>query len=259
MGVYLVADEAITPNHNQKKTDMKNNGYFISTGDRTGFYTLKQLVFETTYTMNDYGQHMPSGVTEKEMYFQNLSTDREEAIRKAREITGFDLEIGFDLYEITKRNAEQMEAARAAEALRISSTDWSVMTFGKHQGRKLSDLLTEDRSYLDFVSKMDSGDGQHHAKVAQEILAPSRAVEALATDAKRTKVINALGLLWLQQWEQLDSHGFCYDVSKQILSGANLPSDRAIDILVEVKAKGFGRRGSKKYQAALEAIELQLA
>jgi len=111
---------------------MKNNGYFISTGDKSGFYTLRRMDIEPTYEMNDNGDYACTGEMHKETFLQNLSTDRAEAIIRAKALTGHDLEIGFDLTEIERLKAEEYALRREQKQATIlafiaSNTKFSEM------------------------------------------------------------------------------------------------------------------------------------
>ena len=236
------------------------NYYYISTGDLNGFYTLRHTFTETCYSRTEDGG-VESFPVERDWYIRNLSTDREEAIQKANQWADdhgipanrrrFRAE--FDLAEIKRRSAEEIEAGREREAQRILSTDWSILPFGKYAGQNLRDLVTTDPEYVSFVATWNSGDGQHCAKIAAELIAPYLAAKNAAKVTRIDQIIAAFGRDVLEHFADDQPHSFAGSVSREILKGHE-PSPRAIDILTEIIAKLAGRRNSKAYNARYEQI-----
>jgi hypothetical protein len=239
---------------------MKNNGYFISTGFKNGFYTLKQLVFETRYAQGCSGQWVAASCDEKEVFYQNLSTDRDEALRKAKELTGYDLSINFDLDEIERLKAEEYARIRAEKQAAFEATDWSVFQFGKYQGLSVYDVFDKDPGYVEWfagtgVSVNDEGKArtrQYCIELAAPVIEARKAKESSEAQA----IIAALGEDKVKYAAQL-TEGFASDVSSQLLHGT-VPSTRALWILAEIFAKQSGRRNSKAYKAAFGTIESAL-
>jgi hypothetical protein len=249
---------------------MKNAGYFISTGDKNGFYTLRKMEIESSVDSDG----MPYS-NEKEIYFQNLSTDRAEALAKAKEITGYDLEVGFDLTTIARLKEEEYARLRALRAEYLANFDASVFGGGKYAGRKIAEILVEDEQYVRWFSNSSSNNDEIQLQVAtcKALLAPAIAAEQASRDGSRQKLIGILGEAWLRSFINTQSEGFCHSVACQILGirfshqaignpvevnvaeDCTLPSDRALDIMLEIKAKNAGRKGSKAYKTALEALE----
>lgn len=244
------------------------NYYYISTGDLNGFYTLKHRFDEIVYVRSEgyeYSGAVESQLAERDHFIKNLSTDKDQALIAANawldehgvEPRRRRLDIDWDLSEIQRRSAEQLEAAREREAQRILSTDWSILPFGKYAGQSLRDLVTNDPEYVSFVATWDSGDGQHCAKVAAELIAPYLAEKKAAQQSECDKIIAAFSRELLEFYCNVYKDKFAGSVSKQILSG-HKPSDRAIDILIEIAAKEAGRANSKKYKARFEEIAAAL-
>ena len=236
---------------------MKNNGYFISTGEKTGFYTLKQHVFEPRYAQACGGQWFAAGCDHKEVYFQNLSTDRDEAIRKAKEITGYDLTASFDLDEIKRLTAEEYARIRAEAQAKFDATDWSVFQFGKYEGRSVADVFAESPGYVEWfagtwVSENDLGKLRTR-QFCRNIVAPVVAARQSRESSEAQAIVDALGADAVRDVAASEADGFAKSVCSQLLSGS-VPSPRAVHILVEIFAKRAGRRNSKAYSAAYGAI-----
>ena len=147
---------------------MLNESYYISTGELTRMYTLRHTWDDIGYTKDDRG-NTESYVIPRDWHVQNLSTDVCKAMSKAKALTGRNLKVDFSLEDITRRNAEQMELARAKaeeaaakrekevdeeEAVRQGGYRGSVedgrMPFGKYAGEKIADV---PGSYLLYMLK----------------------------------------------------------------------------------------------------------
>ena len=244
---------------------MKNNGYFISTGEKNGFYTLKKRVFEPRYAQSSSGAWAAVGGEEKEVFFQNLSTDRDEALRKAKEITGYDLSVSFDLDDIQRLEAEEYARIRAAKQAEFDATDWSVFQFGKYAGRKIADVFAENPGYVEWFSGQfanthrNSLEDQGRAIIIKhciDLVAPVKAEREAKASSAAQVIIAALGEDKVKHAAEY-TEGFASDVSSQLLHGT-VPSTRALWILAEIFAKQSGRRNSKAYNAAYEVIESAL-
>lgn len=248
---------------------MKNAGYFISTGDKNGFYTLRKMEIESSVDSDG----MPY-TNEREIYFQNLSTDRAEALAKAKEITGYDLEVGFDLTTIARLKEEEYARLRALRAEYLANFDASIFHGGKYAGRKIAEVFSEDQGYVRWFANSSSNNDEIQLQVATcvSLMAPVIAAQKNASGSRREKLIAVLGKEWLMNRAAEDRWGFkgsvglailgfrLGDMGKAVLDDSvNLPSDRAIEIFFEMKAKESGRRNSKAYNAALEALEAAIA
>jgi hypothetical protein len=236
---------------------MKNNGFFISTGFKNGFYTLKQLVFETRYAQGCSGQWVAAGCDQKEVFYQNLSTDRDEALRKAKELTGYDLNINFDLDEIERLKAEEYARIRAEKQAAFEATDWSVFQFGKFEGRSVADVFSENPGYVEWfanawVNESDAGKLRTR-QFCRDIVAPVVAARQSRESSEAQAIVDALGADAVRDIAAGGADGFAKSVCSQLLSGS-APSPRAVHILVEIFAKRAGRRNSRAYSAAFAAI-----
>ena len=94
--------------------------YYISTGSKTNFYTLRYSFDEATSRSVGDGLPPEIGVVTRDYHVRNLSIDRAEAVAKAREITGKDLDADFDVLPIGERRDSVISRALAtASALSI--------------------------------------------------------------------------------------------------------------------------------------------
>jgi uncharacterized protein (DUF3820 family) len=253
---------------------MKNAGYFISTGDKNGFYTLRKMEIESSVDSDG----MPYS-KEKEIYFQNLSTDRAEALAKAKEITGYDLEVGFDLTTIARLKEEEYARLRALRAEYLANFDASVFDGGKYDGRKIAEIFIEDEQYVRWYANngwFSKDEQKLQQATCRALLAPAIAAEQASRDVNRQKLVAVFGEAWLRGFINHNQQTFCHNMALQILGirfdyrdswnpaeiqeqAHSLPTGRALDIMLEIKAKDSGRRNSKAYNAALEALEAALA
>jgi uncharacterized protein (DUF3820 family) len=177
-----------------------------------------------------------------------------------------------------RKSREQINAEKAAREEALAGFDSSVFDGGKYAGRKIADVLVEDEQYVRWFSNRYPSNEELKRQIAtcETLLAPIIAAEFASADAERNKVIAMLGEVWLRGFiKPLNESDFCSSVATQILGirvyhnsrqvveekleGRQMPSDRALSIMLEIKAKEFGRRNSKAYKAALEALEARLA
>ena len=127
--------------------------YFISTGSKSGFYTLwiETVKYSGGATVNG----VYNGQTYKRPeYICNLPRDKERAMKKAREIAGENAHIefsNFSLDEIRRWKAEEYAKRRKAEADRVAKIDWGVFQAGKYAGRSLAEVMNEDPDYVQFL------------------------------------------------------------------------------------------------------------
>lgn len=233
------------------------NYYYISTGDLNGFYTLKHRFDEVIYVRSEgYEQTgaVEAQIAERDQFIKNLSTDKDQALVAANawldehgvEPRRRRLDIDWDLSEIQRRSAEALEAEREREAERIRTTDWSILPFGKYAGQSLRDLVNTDPEYVAFVATWDSGDGQHCAKVAAELIAPYLAAKKAAQEAKNSRLVEIFGRDTLNYYA--GGEGFSASIARSILSGQDV-RERGLSIFADIVAGSVGRRNSKAYKA----------
>jgi hypothetical protein len=238
------------------------NYYYISTGDLNGFYTLKHRFDEIVYVRSEGYEStgaVEATLVERDHFIKNLSTEKDQALVSATawldehgvEPRRRRLDIDWDLDEIQRRKAADLQAERDREAERIRTTDWNILPFGKHAGEDLRNLINTDLGYVKFVAGWDSGDGKHCAAIAKQLLAPIIEQEEAQAKLETEKYINAFGRDWLEAVRNND--GFLGSVASGLLNN-RIPSPRAIEVLVEIQSKYAGRYGSKKYRAEAERI-----
>lgn len=137
---------------------------FLSTGDKTAMYTLREYGLAMGVDMK--GQRYEFMTT---FYIQNLSTDKEKALAKGAEISAninlpFKANADFDLNEIKRKSREAAEQERAdAEAYeqerRVKATqDYTnalgegVMLAGKYTGDEVEKVGEQDVEYLQWFA-----------------------------------------------------------------------------------------------------------
>lgn len=220
-----------------------STNYYIGTGALNCYYTLRYRFEEPVYERSETGVNCV-GVRERDYHVRNLSIDREEAVRKAREITGAALDASFDVRPIGERLA----------------VDPSIMPIGKYEGKSVYDIAESDPEYLCWFC--ENVGGARHAEtvaLAKALMAhrlaerdAARKAEADTAAAKAVKVVALLKpVADALKAASRGSGDFCDSVGGEMLAG-RLPMGRAVDIALDVYAKGFGRRGSKAYDAAYD-------
>ena len=116
---------------------LKNDGYYISTGDKSVYYTLRQIVI--IGRVAGYG---PDGANivnvENDYYVTKLSTDKDKALQKAKQITGFNL------------SADDIKVVPMSLKRDI---DWSIFQSGKYNGRPVLEVVEENPDYIWFLYK----------------------------------------------------------------------------------------------------------
>lgn len=218
--------------------------YYIATGEKSNYYTLRAK--QQRYGSQGYRY-------EVDVHVRNLSTNRDKAAKKAREFVGRPVPIDPDLETYPFDNAP-------AQAI-----DYSILRFGKYQGRDIAEIALEDPDYLVFV--VDQGyvptkaqGNIEHIKMfvgtQLEQLEQERQQAQARQQQRASRLVDAFGKDWLELQVTYGGN-FAQDVCSSILQGCE-PTERAIDILMEIRAKEAGRRGSKAYQAAFETLEQAL-
>ena len=137
-----------------------NKRYYISTGAKDCFYTLRYTFTETRYERTEHGV-VPAGEVQYDYHVRNLSTDREQAIAKARELGKGELKADFDLNPIVRRD----------------EVDWSVFQAGKFAGKSIHEVAELDRPYLVWVCENLAG-SRHYGKTVELVKAVLPALSA---------------------------------------------------------------------------------
>lgn len=114
---------------------MRDRTYFISTGAKNGFYTLRMLVRRTD----------ERGELTSEHFIKSLSTSWDKAVTKAQGIARDCPLIAnqFELDEILREEARW--------PLILEYTDPAVVPFGKHYGRVAAEVVEEDPDYMGWM------------------------------------------------------------------------------------------------------------
>jgi hypothetical protein len=238
---------------------MDDRRYYISTGDLAGFYTLRYRFDEQYAVSSGDGRPPEIGIRERDYYICNLSTDREEAIRKAQAHCGKELAVGFDLDEIKRRPAQEI--------------DWSVMRAGAYEGESIHWVRDNHPDYLMWIiENMGNSRGYSgtvelaKALMAHEIEAKVAAKSA-EEDVRLSEAVcflravgsgkESLGRQIMTAWTCNERSGFMRDIGNSALNG-QAPSGRARAVAFEILAKGEARRGSHAYNARIEELEATL-
>lgn len=112
--------------------------YYLSTGSKQGYYTLRVYWREATFGNGPNGAYF-TGMQDRDEYIANLSTDRTLALRKAREYVAkrggtLDTEVAFDLKEIQRRAAVESDPYR--------------LDFSEHKGQTVDTLADTHPDFL---------------------------------------------------------------------------------------------------------------
>lgn len=216
--------------------------YYISTGSQQNFFTLRQTWQERVYTIDQYsGNGACTGAITRDFHVRNLSTDREQAIAKAKEITGADLSTDIEVIPIgTPRQI-----------------DWSILQAGKHSGRSIHELAenAEGRQYLIWLAENCAGNGRYaksvdlaRAVLAHELEARKAVRDAAATLAERRGARARRVLAPIH--EALVENGGSWSLEAARGLGKSRITERFADILADIFGRQFGRRNSKAYASA---------
>ena len=133
---------------NIETTKYTENSYFyISTGEQSGYYTLRhyRMIVETQPGL--FFEGSKNLFHETDEYYQNLSTDWDTAVAKARLMTdGARLVTGFfDLQEF-KRNPNH---GAWIKVLNMDEIRYNVFPFGKYAGWEIADVY--DFEYIAWL------------------------------------------------------------------------------------------------------------
>lgn len=144
---------------------------FISTGEKTMMYTLKEMCSVVAYIDGHRVAYNDS------FYIQNLSTDKEEANKKANDLSAsmglpFRANAEFDLNEIKRRKAGEAQAEKEARELikreyqeRIAKefsdkVGEGFMVCGKYTGLTAQQIVDKgDKDYILYCASQAPKDG----------------------------------------------------------------------------------------------------
>lgn len=217
--------------------------YYIGTGEKNCYYTLRYTFTETHQTRSEDGKGELYTVT-RDYHIRNLSINRDEAIAKAREITGKDLGATFEVREIGE----------------CQDIDWSVLQGGKHVGKSIHEVreLPDGVGYLCWLAE-NCEKSKMYAKTVEllkALLASELGSRADEREEKKQAEAQAAAeraakLAPIAEVLKNCPGGFCESIVKDISFGI-APRGRAIGIVRDIFAKAHGRRNSKAYNAAYE-------
>lgn len=151
---------------------------FISTGEKTMMYTLKVLS-QDLITVPGGGR----ATVLNDYYIQNLSTDQDKAISKAREIAGnmglpFKRQAElFDLAEIRRRKTDEVQADREARERLVQDRQEALLTefneqvveglmlCGKHVGLTAEEIADQGNvDYLVYAASQHAPEAKFFSK-----------------------------------------------------------------------------------------------
>jgi hypothetical protein len=102
--------------------------HYIGTGEQTKMFTLRHQYEEKVFFNVGDGKAQ-SAIVMRDYYVQNLSTDSEKAVERAKEL-GFEVKTPkFTLQEIVKRDGELAEEARLAAEEKFAATQKAKLDY----------------------------------------------------------------------------------------------------------------------------------
>jgi hypothetical protein len=225
-----------------------NSRYYISTGVKSNFYTLRYSYDEAWGTEGE--------TIIRDYHIKNLSTDKDEAIAKARAFGP--LAIDFDVLPIGTRR----------------DIDWSILQGGKFAGKSIHEVREIDANYLVWLCE-NCADSRAYTKtvelaralVAKE-LAERQDDRDAAEDARLARAASWESIAAIfdrefpqhvqvgtYQWEYVGEgrNGYVDDIVAHIRAGRQISSSSA-HIIIDNVAKLSGRRNSKAYAKAYDEL-----
>lgn len=220
------------------------DGYYIGTGQKNGYYTLRQVWKETCYRQVGFGMY-ESYTVDHDNYVKRLSRDPEDAVRRAEKYTGIK---GIPVL-VSK-----------LEAISRSPVDHNVIRFGKkHFGKTVQEVFDTDKEYLLWIAEnMESKSHEKTLEIIRELTGAEldtrkkeREVARAAEEALRVKRVKKLtGIV-----NELHSNGsnFAISIGNDLLAGRIL-SPKAIGIVADIVGRMQGRRNSKVYKETHDKV-----
>jgi hypothetical protein len=225
-----------------------NAHYYISTGAKSNYYTLRHSFDECL------GE---DGTITRDYHIRNLSIDKDEAIAKAREL-GCDLSADFDVLPIGS----------------CRDIDWSIIQGGKYAGQSIHEVRDIDANYLVWLCENCATSTKYakivelaKALVASELAARQGDRDAL--EAERESLIALFAPIadiydreypqhiqtGHHQWEYIGDgrNSFVDSVVSDLRQGQKITA-HAAEIIIEKVAKLSGRRNSKAYNKAYSIL-----
>ena len=228
------------------RSNPPERAYYISSGMKNGFYTLRVKFDEPTYYKSEFGV-VSTGIIAKDHYVMTLTKDPETAAAKAN---AYLKEIG---------QALSRPDFNLTGYLRGATVDWMIFHGGKYEGHDVEYVVRTDPEYAIWAAENLSGN-RYDGTVAilQEVLAPQlaerakvRATDKAAFETRKAQLIELLAPLAEQM---RDGGGGCRDSVADEMARGSLPSGRGRSIAIDILAKAAGRRNSKAYEDARDAV-----
>ena len=225
-----------------------NSRYYISTGSKSNYYTLRHSFDESWGTEGE--------TITRDYHIRNLSIDKDEAIAKARAFGP--LVADFEVLPIGTRR----------------DIDWSILQGGKYAGQSIHEVREHDADYLVWLCE-NSANSSNYAKtveLAKALVARELAERQSDRDAEeaerleRAASFDHIAAIFdreypqhvqtgRHQWEYIGEgrNEFVDSIVSQIRNGCKI-SESAADIVIDKVAKLSGRRNSKAYAKAYESL-----
>jgi hypothetical protein len=230
--------------------------YQIRTGPKNNFFTL--FHFEPIYEADRYGNYSLSYYSRG--FIQNLSTDKDEAYTKAVELVGDAKAIRWEHDHLETvgfgrklpRTPEQMEAERKAEAEKeakrqAENEKWEAVY--KRVASERKHTATYVRRYLDsFIVRLGPRVEVPWGREPRMLPSEKRSIEKSRAKGIATSLAFELSLGYDEDGNHLPGRNWVERIIVDLYHG-KVPRGRAIDILSDCYAKGYGRTNSKAYKA----------
>jgi len=219
---------------------MQKHRYYIGLGRKGKFYTLRET-FDEMVT--------PTDVRKRDSYVRTLSIKPERAVEIARQVTGLTL---------------SLPEESTTKISRRKDIDWSVLQFGKYAGRSIHEIRKSDPDYLVWIARNMSSPKNEKtlAKIRDifksEINSQEKAEKAeIEAREKAQAIISEINRPVIEVMkENAENSNFCADMAETLkTSPISDLSYICQDIISDIYAKSFGRRGSKAYKKAEENFE----
>jgi len=232
----------------------KNDNYYVSSGAKNGYYTLRHEYDESVFYNAGNGNH-GRNLVHRDHYVMKLTRNPETAIAKAKAYLAengvtAELSVGFELFDINK------------------SSDWTVFRGGKYEGKSVDWVVENDLDYALWAAENMSGKTydktvailKEHPVVAEKIaktIADNKSKEEeAAAYLEAHKVVEEKSKEMLRPFAEImedGRYGFRDSVAQDFKCGC-LPSGRGRSIALEILAKEAGRKNSKAYDAEYERV-----
>lgn len=209
--------------------------YYISTGAKENFYTLRVWFYDNVYGRPDEYGNVDSRAVRRDYFIQNLSTNKDAAIAKAKQIIGKDLSTDIEVLPIGERHP----------------VDWSVFQTGKYFGTPVVDVVAKDKDYAIWFAESGPSSQSGTKELLQSLLKndldlrrverEEKAAKEKSEMEKRKEVLTPLIQDAARSWSD-----FAKNLAVSMHSGQTI-SEKAFNILADILAKGAGRRNSKAY------------